>query len=120
MNVTNLSNKNQNGGGPIAGSLLFIFFIRGELARYHYEKPTTYCSAYGTTYLCDHPVYSKCTLFEMSGKGLAIIQQRFDPETKKTWWSEIDPWLTDSIYLHRGFKQFFAKNTYSFMRNNNE
>lgn len=31
LNVTNLLNKIQNGGGPIAGSLLFIFFIRGDL-----------------------------------------------------------------------------------------
>ena len=77
--------------------------------RYHYEKPTTYCSVYGTTYLCSHPVYSKCTLFRIGEKGLAIIQQRFDQETKTTWWDEIHPWLTDSIYLHRGFKRFFEE-----------
>ena len=62
---------------------------------------------YGTTYPCDHPIYNKCTLFKINGKGLAIIQQRFDDNTKMTWWSEIDPWLTDSIYLHKDFKQFF-------------
>lgn len=75
--------------------------------RYHYEKPDIYLSMYGTTYLCSHPVYDRCTLFEMNGKGIAVIQQRFDSETKKTWWSEIDPWLTDSIYLHKDFKQYF-------------
>lgn len=77
--------------------------------RYHYEKPAIYLSMYGTTYLCSHPVYDRCTLFEINGKGIAVIQQRFDSETKKkkTWWSEIDPWPTDSIYLHKGFKQFF-------------
>lgn len=26
---------------------------------------------------------------------------------KKTWWSEIDPLLTDILYLHSGFKKFF-------------
>lgn len=38
-----------------------------------------------------------------------IIQQRYDPETKTTWWGEIDPWLTDVLYLHEGFKHYFNK-----------
>lgn len=75
--------------------------------RYHYEKPTVYFSTYGDTYNCNHPVYSKCTLFQINKKGLAIIQQRFNPDTKTTWWSEIDPWLTDILYLHPRFKEFF-------------
>ena len=64
---------------------------------------------YGQTYICEHPVYDRCTLFEIEGKGLAIIQQRFDEETKSTSWSELDPWLTDDIYLHPKFKTFFDK-----------
>lgn len=75
--------------------------------RYHYKKPKIYLSMYGDTYECDHPVYNKCTLFKMKDKGLAIIQQRYDKETKRTWWGEIDPWLTDEIYLHPKFKDFF-------------
>ncbi len=75
--------------------------------RYHHEKPQIYLSMYGSTYSCDHPVYDRCTLFLIGDKGLAIIQQRFDPETKTTWWSEIDPWLTDPLYLHTKFKEFF-------------
>lgn len=75
--------------------------------RYHYEKPTIYYSIYGDTYSCNHPVYDKCTLFQMDNKGLAVIQQRFDEGDKKTWWGEIDPWLTDALYLHPGFKAFF-------------
>jgi hypothetical protein len=43
----------------------------------------------------------------MNELGLAVIQQRFDPETKQTWWSEIDPWLTDPLYLHPKFKETF-------------
>ena len=77
--------------------------------RYHYQKPTIYLSMYGVTYTCDHPVYDKCTLYEMNGKGLAVIQQRFDDDLKSTWWSEIDPWLTDDLYLHPKFKEFFDK-----------
>lgn len=75
--------------------------------RYHYEKPKIYLSMYGDTYECDHPIYNKCTLFKMKDKGLAVIQQRYDTETKRTWWSEIDPWMTDEIYLHPKFKEFF-------------
>lgn len=77
--------------------------------RYHYERPTIYFSIYGTTYNCDHPVYSKCTLFQIKDKGLAVIQQRYDKSTKSTWWGEIDQWLTDSIYLHPKFHEYFEQ-----------
>lgn len=77
--------------------------------RYHYIKPTIYLSMYGKLYICDHPVYSRCTLFEIGEKGLAVIQQRFDPETKSTTWGELDAWLTDDIYLHPNFKAYFDK-----------
>lgn len=75
--------------------------------RYHHEKPSIYLSTYGITYICDHPVYNSCTLYKIGEKGLAVIQQRFDVKTKNSWWSEIDPWLTDALYLHPGFKKFF-------------
>lgn len=75
--------------------------------RYHYEKPAIYSSMYGVTHECEHPVYNKCTLYLIGDRGLAIIQQRFNEDTKTTWWGEIDPWLTDAIYLHPGFQQFF-------------
>ena len=39
--------------------------------------------------------------------GLSVIQQRYNPDTKHTYWTEIDPWLTDSLYLHQKFKEFF-------------
>lgn len=75
--------------------------------RYHYEKPSIYLSMYGEIYICDHPVYSRCTLYQIDKKGLAVIQQRYDPKTKHTWWTEIDPWITDDLYLHPKFKEFF-------------
>lgn len=77
--------------------------------RYHHEKPAIYSSMYGSTYECDHPVYDSCTLYLIGDKGLAVIQQRHDHSSKKTWWTEIDPWLTDLIYLHPKFKEFFDK-----------
>lgn len=75
--------------------------------RYHYEKPQFYVSIYGSTYECNHPVYNRCTLFKINNNGIAVIQQRFNKETKSTYWTEIDPWLTDPIYLHPNFKEYF-------------
>lgn len=75
--------------------------------RYHYEKPTLYFNNYGDTYECEHPVYSKCTLFKIGKRGLAVIQQRYSRFKKTTWWDEIDPWLTDDLYLHPKFRDFF-------------
>lgn len=75
--------------------------------RYHYEKPKIYSSMYGKTHFCNHPVYDKCTLFKIKEKGLAIIQQRFISKNKATYWSELDPWLIDQLYLHPDFKKFF-------------
>lgn len=62
---------------------------------------------YGGIHICEHPVYNSCTLYQIGKKGLAVIQQRFDPDTKTTFWTEIDPWLTDELYLHPKFKDFF-------------
>lgn len=75
--------------------------------RYHYQKPTIYRSMYGEIYICNHQVYNKCTLYKIRSKGLAVIQQRFDSKTKTTWWTEIDPELTDVIYLNINFKEYF-------------
>lgn len=73
--------------------------------RYHYEKPAIYRSIYGEVYFCDHPLYDRCTLFTIGEKGLAVIQQKFN--RKMTWWQEIDPWLTDIIYLNGYFYEYF-------------
>lgn len=77
--------------------------------RYHYEKPSFFSHRYGRTHICAHPVYDRCTLFEIGGRGLAVIQQRFDMQTKHTWWGEIDPWLIDEIYLSPGFWELFCE-----------
>ena len=62
---------------------------------------------YGETYICDHPVYDKGTLFKIDNRGLCVIQQRYNSEDKSTYWGEIDPWLTDALYLHPNFRSFF-------------
>ena len=76
--------------------------------RYHYEKPEIYLSMYGKLYICDHPVYDACTLFQIDDKGLAVIQQRYDAGVKCSYWTEVDPWLTDELYLHPKFHDYFA------------
>ena len=78
--------------------------------RYHYERPLHYVSMYGETYECNHPIYNKSTLYKTDDKGLAVIQQRYDPDTKHTWWEQIDPWLTDELYFHPKFKQLLQEN----------
>lgn len=75
--------------------------------RYHHEKPKLYRSIYGEVYICNHPVYDRCTLYKIGKKGLSVIQQRYNKHTKSTRWTDIDPWLTDEIYLHERFKKFF-------------
>lgn len=94
------------GRAPNTGSFLFL---KEESMRYHYEKPAVYSSMYGSTYICNHPVYDKCTLFEIEGRGLAVVQQQFDSSDKSTIWTEINPWLTDVLYLHPKFKEYFDK-----------
>lgn len=75
--------------------------------RYHYEKPSIYVPMYGKLHICDHPVYSRCTLFKIEDKGLAVIQQRYNEKTKSTIWTELDPWLPNDLYLNPRFKEFF-------------
>jgi hypothetical protein len=43
----------------------------------------------------------------MDNRGLAVIQQRYRQDSKETWWGELDPWLTDELYLHPDFKKLF-------------
>lgn len=86
---------------------MYGLYFLGVDMRYHYEKPEHYTRMYGKIYNCDHPLYSKCTLYCIRNKGLAVVQQRFNSDNKSTYWSNIDPWLTDNIYLNPRFKEMF-------------
>lgn len=77
--------------------------------RYFHEKPSVYVQMYGETYICDHPVYDRCTIFREKERGLAVIQECYDPETKRTWWAEVEPCLVDSLYLNPGFYRYFQE-----------
>lgn len=77
--------------------------------RYHYEKPEITKPIYGETYICDHPVYNRCTLYKIGDLGLAVIQQRYNQKTKRSWWTEIDDYLRNDLYLRAGFRDYFDK-----------
>lgn len=77
--------------------------------KYFHEKSSYSYHIYGTPYSCDHPVYNRATLYIYDDIGLCVIQQRYDVNTKRTWWTEIDPWLVDEIYLHPKFNDYFIK-----------
>lgn len=76
--------------------------------KYYYEKPENWVGA-GKVYMCDHPKYNQCTLFQSKGGavGLAVIQEKYDKKTKARWWSSIEPWLAGDIYLNKGFEMYF-------------
>jgi len=92
---------------PIENTLA-LHFIK-YVMRYYYKPPKLYFSQYGETYACNHPIYTTCTLYKISSSGLAVIQQRFNPKNKTTYWTEIDACLVDDLYLASGFLDFFKK-----------
>ena len=75
--------------------------------RYHFEKPAVSLSMYGRRYICNHPVDDSCTLFERDDTGVGVLQQCCAAKTKRTSWTEVDAYLTDVLYLHPKFKEFF-------------
>ena len=77
--------------------------------RYHIEKPKIYTCMYGEIYHCNHLLYNTCTLFLIGNNGIAVIQQRFDDVSKTTYWTHIDEWLVDLIYLRPNFFDYFKK-----------
>lgn len=64
---------------------------------------------YGEIYSCNHPVYSECTLFKIDNLGLAVIQQYYDEPTKHTWWSSVEYWIANDIYVNPNFLDYFNK-----------
>lgn len=85
-----------------------LSFCGGNM-RYHFKLGLITSSIYAEVYICDHLVYRKCTLYRDGDKGLAVVQQRYSAESKKTWWTDIDAWLVDTIYMEPKFKIVFDK-----------
>lgn len=62
---------------------------------------------HGKPYECNHPMYNSCTLYLLDGKGLAVVQQRFNPTRKLFWYGPIDMDLVDDIFNQEEFKFYF-------------
>ncbi len=77
--------------------------------RYHIKKPSIVVHVYGEAYFCDHPVYNSGTLFKVKDRGIVIIEQYYNPKTKTTYWSCIEDWIANAIYLHKDFMLLFSK-----------
>lgn len=80
---------------------LFFLFMK-----YYYEKPDVWVGA-GELYICDHPMYNRCTLFRKGSIGFAVIQEHYNNKTKARWWGSVDPWLAGDIYLNENFRTVF-------------
>ena len=75
----------------------------------YFYKPQNKLATKGVVYACNHPIYSKCTLYLEGEIGLAVIQQRFNESLKMTWWGPIDTGLVDDIYNHPDFSKVFLE-----------
>ena len=76
--------------------------------RYFYQKPDKFIVEHAINHRCEHIVYSRCTLYLEGARGLAVIQQYYDPVTKHTWWGPIWPWLIEDIFSREGFSEYFS------------
>lgn len=82
----------------------FFFFAM----RYFSKAPEMSKQMFGETYICSHPVYDRCTLYKLGDKGLAIVQQRVDKK-KRTYWTEIDDWIANALWLEPKFHLYLQK-----------
>lgn len=73
--------------------------------RYYYERFNA------NLYKCDHPLYNACTLYTDSGKGLAVVQLRYNSKLKLAMWSGIDEYLVYDIANRDGFAEYFDANS---------
>lgn len=74
--------------------------------RYHYQFSEGSGTA-GKVYLCDHPLYSRCTLFKEGEVGLAVVQLSFNHWLKNLFWEPIHPYLASDIFKNENFKTVF-------------
>lgn len=78
--------------------------------KYYYKPSKTENSGAGETYIYDHPLFNRATLFRTGDRGLLIVQEHYNKKTKARWWGPVMPWLSYDIYINPNFEDFFAKN----------
>lgn len=79
--------------------------------RYFTEKPKHAITTRKYTYMCEHPLYSDCSLIRVEDKGLAIVQKRFNAKLKIFWYGAVDSWVIDEIIKHKDFESYFTKHS---------
>lgn len=80
--------------------------------RYYYEKPEHYTVTKAKTVTTDDELYSQCTLYEVNGKGLKVVQLRFNSKLKVFFYGPIDDYLIDDIFSRNGFKELLTEPPY--------
>lgn len=78
--------------------------------KYYYKPSIDAKSGAGETYICDHPLFSRATLFKSDNRGLLIVQEHYNKKTKARLWGPVVPWLSYDIYTNINFEKFFDKN----------
>lgn len=64
---------------------------------------------YSKTVKCDHPLFSAYTVFREGKKGLGVIQQKFNPAYRFSWWGPIDMALANDIFESENFSGVFNR-----------
>lgn len=78
--------------------------------KYYYKPSIDAKSGAGETYICDHPLFNRATLFKSGNRGLLIVQEHYNKKTKARLWGQVVPWLSYDIYTNINFEEFFDKN----------
>lgn len=77
--------------------------------RYFYEEGPGDGQTHGSMFIANHPMFRRATLYFEDGIGLLVVQQYYNPITRKCWWDMVEQRLADDIFLHENFKEFFKK-----------
>ena len=78
--------------------------------KYHYSPSNDVKTGAGEIYVCDHPLFCKCTLYKNGEKGLIVVQEHYNKKTKARWWGPVEPRLSYDIYVSPNFSKYFAEN----------
>lgn len=59
---------------------------------------------------CDHPLYNSCCLYLLpDGRGLAVVEKRWNSRLKASYWAAVRADIADAIYEQPGFQQYLEK-----------
>lgn len=73
----------------------------------YFYKPKNTIRIFGLTYTSLNSLYRTATLYLIRGKGICVVQKRYDPVSKSFYWSELDPGLANDIFMAPGFIEYF-------------